>query len=70
MLIQARSEEGSLRDRVPQAGLRAAALTFSKRGAPQVGIEEEPKATISILEKLLKTDADLQETNPVKMRRR
>ena len=28
MLLSARSEEGSLRDEIPQAGLRAAALTF------------------------------------------
>ena len=31
LLLTARSEEGSLRDEIPQAGFRAAALTFSAR---------------------------------------
>ena len=33
MLAEARSEEGSLRDDIPQAGFRAAALTSTYREA-------------------------------------
>ena len=52
-LEAARSEKGSLRDEIPQAGVRAAALSCPEREVSPARIGEEPKATITIPEKQL-----------------